>query len=173
MAHLFGLRSDDDVTIYSWWRHNAIKWPNCCDASRWKAISNSLDINFYPRPVWLSGIVIACVCVCVCQLLVRARGEGESTLTFKVTFNSKVKIYPNLSHFELVCTIIAHPFKLGPQNVDQRCKTPWLKSILFWEVVDLTRSNWTFNSWYPSFLWNYIPRLIHGPDYFSLNLLHV
>ena len=32
---------------------------------------------------------------------------------------------------ELVCTTTHHPFKLGSSNMDQRCKTPWLRSLLF------------------------------------------
>ena len=52
---------------------------------------------------WPSGIVIACVCgsVCVC-----------------------------INH-ELVRTITHRPFKLGSPNLDQRCKTPWFRSLLF------------------------------------------
>ena len=28
-----------------------------------------------------------------------------------------------------------HPFKLGPPNLDQRCKRPWLRSLLFWGLT--------------------------------------
>ena len=58
---------------------------------------------------WPSGIVIACVCgsVCVC-----------------------------INH-ELVRTITHHPVKLGSPNLDQRCKTPWFGSLLFWGMIDL------------------------------------
>ena len=52
---------------------------------------------------------------------------GTKWLTLKVKFNS------NLPHFELVCTITHHPFKPGSPNLDQRCKTPWLRfAIVFW-----------------------------------------
>ena len=37
---------------------------------------------------------------------------------------------PNLSHLELHRTITHHPFKLGSPNLDQRCKIPWLRSLL-------------------------------------------
>ena len=43
---------------------------------------------------------------------------GWLTMTFKVKFNFKVKIYPI---FELVRAITHHPFKLGQPNLDQRC----------------------------------------------------
>ena len=39
---------------------------------------------------------------------------------------------PNLSVLQT-----RHPFKLGSRNLDQRCKTLWLRSLLFWEVIDL------------------------------------
>ena len=44
---------------------------------------------------------------------------------------------PHLPHFEILRTITRHPFKLGSPNVDQRCKIPWLRSVLFWEAIDL------------------------------------
>ena len=57
---------------------------------------------------WPSGIVVACVCVYVCL---------------------------SVNH-ELVRAIIHEPFKLGSPNVDQRCKRPWLRSLLFCGVTD-------------------------------------
>ena len=50
----------------------------------------------------------------------------------------------NLRHFELVCAINHHPFKLGPPKLDQRCKIPWLRSILFWGLIELDMSNLTY-----------------------------
>ena len=37
----------------------------------------------------------------------------------------------------LVRAITHHPFKLGSPNLDHRCKRPWLRSLLFLEVIDL------------------------------------
>ena len=37
----------------------------------------------------------------------------------------------------LVCAITHHPFKLGSPNLDNMCKRPWLRSLLFWGVIDL------------------------------------
>ena len=48
-----------------------------------------------------------CVCVCVC------------------------------GNHEIVCVITHHPFKLGSPNLDQRCKTTWLRSLLFYGTFDL------------------------------------
>ena len=43
---------------------------------------------------------------------------------------------PNLSHFELVRTITHYLLKLGSPNLDQRYKTPWLKSLsCFWACI--------------------------------------
>ena len=83
-----------------------------------------VDVDFTRGQFWPSGIVIACVCVCVCQSVcqllacpcdnsgpVQARISkfglkmqktlvkapivlGQLTLTFKVKYNLKVRIYP-------------------------------------------------------------------------------
>ena len=37
----------------------------------------------------------------------------------------------------LVRAITWDPFKLGSPNLDQRCKRPWLRSLLFWGAIDL------------------------------------
>ena len=50
----------------------------------------------------------------------------------------------NLPHFEIVRTIIHHPFKLGPPNLDQMCKIHWLRSLLFWGLLQLDKSNLTY-----------------------------
>ena len=39
-------------------------------------------------------------------------------------------ICPCVNH-KLVCTITLDPFKLGSPSLDQRCKTPWLRSLFF------------------------------------------
>ena len=60
---------------------------------------------------WPSGIVVACVCLdirvsaCVC-----------------------------INHL-FVRALTRNPFKLGSPNLDQGCKTPWLRSLLFWGVI--------------------------------------
>ena len=48
---------------------------------------------------------------------------------------------------ELVCMITHCPLKLGSPNLDQRCKTPWLRSLLFWggDWLWPARSNLTYN----------------------------
>ena len=38
---------------------------------------------------------------------------------------------------ELVRAIIHQPFKLGSPNLDQRCKRPWLRALLFSGAIDL------------------------------------
>ena len=37
----------------------------------------------------------------------------------------------------LVRTITCHPFKLESPNLDQKSKTPWLRFLLFWGLIDL------------------------------------
>ena len=66
-------------------------------------------IIFTRGQFWPSGIVVACVCVYVCV---------------------------SVNH-ELVRAIIHQPFKLGSSNLDQRCKRPWLRALLFSGTIDL------------------------------------
>ena len=81
---------------------------------------------FTPGQFWPSGIVIGCVygsvCSCVC-------------------FNH-----------ELVRTITHRSFKLGSPNLDQRCKTPWCRSLSFLNDRPWTsRSNLTESQILPHF----------------------
>ena len=62
---------------------------------------------------WLSGIVIACICVFV----------------HVCVYKSLACLHDNSS-----------TFKMGSPNLDQRYKTPSLKSLLFWELVDMWSS---------------------------------
>ena len=44
------------------------------------------------------------------------------------------------AHYDVTimwCMITHHPFNLGSPNLDQKCKSPWLRSILFWGAIDL------------------------------------
>ena len=50
----------------------------------------------------------------------------------------------NLPHFELVRAITHHPFELGPPNLDQRCKIPLLRSLLFWGLIERDMFNSTY-----------------------------
>ena len=46
-----------------------------------------------------------------------------------------VCVRPCVNH-ELVRVITHHPFLLGSPNLDQRCKRPWLRSLLFCGAID-------------------------------------
>ena len=77
-------------------------------------IGSYLYVDFYPRPVLAFGYchrpclcICQCVCMCVC-----------------------------INHL-LVRTITHQPFKLKSPNLKHRCKTPWLRCLLFWGVIDL------------------------------------
>ena len=79
-------------------------------------ISISIQADIVTRgQFWPSGIVVACVCVCVSVCL-------------------SVRMCVN--HL-LVRVITRDLFKLGSPNLDQRCKRPWLRSLLFWGAIDL------------------------------------
>ena len=78
-----------------------------CD---WKVESDlSGRLVFTRGQFWPSGIVVACICVSVC---------------------------PCINHL-LVRAITRDPIKLGSPNLDQRCKTPWLRCLLFWGAIDI------------------------------------
>ena len=86
------------------------------------------QINFYPRPALAFGYChCLCLCVCVSCLCV--------------------------NHL-LVRVITWDPFKLGSPNLDQRCKMPWLRSLLFCRVINTwpSRSNLTLKSKFTQFL---------------------
>ena len=67
---------------------------------------------FYPRPVLAFGYC-RCLRVCVC-----------------------VYVCLSVNH-QLVRAITHQPFKLESPNLDQRCKRPWLRSLLFLGTIDL------------------------------------
>ena len=85
-----------------------------------RAMENAqfLSANFYPRPVMAFGYcrclrLSVCVCVCVCMC-----------------------VCVSVNH-QFVRTITCHPLKLQSPNLDQKCKTPWLRSLLFLGFIDL------------------------------------
>ena len=69
-------------------------------------------MHFYPRPVLAFGYC-RCLRLSVC-----------------------VSVRPCVNH-ELVRAITCHPFKLESPNLDHKCKTPWLRSLLFLGLIDL------------------------------------
>ena len=77
--------------------------------------SNIFTHFLYPRPVLAFGYcrclrLCVCVCLSVCMCV----------------------------NHEFVRAITLHPFKLESPNLEHRCKTPWLRSVLFCVVIDLT-----------------------------------
>ena len=90
---------------------------SCDQAALWMVFSVCPSVclsvtPFYPRPVLAFGYchclrLSVCVSVCVC---------GKHLLVRAIT---------------------QHQFKLGSPNLDNRCKRPWLRSLLFWGVIDL------------------------------------
>ena len=101
-----------------------------------------------------------------------------------------VSVHPCINH-ELVRLITRHPFKLGSPNLHHRCKRPWLRSLLFWGVIDLDiLSRWSqlvgpweifihllisdfqanSNDWWPRYLlWNCPQMIVTGPWWWKIN----
>ena len=120
--------------------------------------------QFWPSGIAVACVCVrVCMCQSVCQSLVRVitqdlfklgspnldqdekkpwlrcllfRGAIGGGRTFKVQFDKKKKS-TNLSHFELVYTITHRLLKLQSPNLDLRCKTSWLRSLLFWGLIDV------------------------------------
>ena len=122
-------------------------------------------VHFYPRPVLAFGYcrclrLSVCVCVrpCVNHELVRAITHDPFQLgspnlghrckrpwlrsllfwgVIDLVLQGQILLQSqNLPHFELVCAITHHLFKPGPPNLDQRCLIPWLRSLLFWGLIE-------------------------------------
>ena len=89
-------------------------WWDCSHVCKYHSCISSLMEWFLPeasfglRVLSLPACVCVSVCLCVCV---------------------------SVNH-ELVRAIIHQPFKLGSPNLDQRCKRPWLRSLLFCGVID-------------------------------------
>ena len=93
----------------------------------WFILWNGIIVFCYPRPVLAFGYYHCLrlwVCVSVC-----------------------------VCQSQCVRTITHHTFKLGSPNLDQRCKTPWFRSLLFWgdDRHWPSRSNLTWKSNLTSF----------------------
>ena len=103
---------------------------------------------------------------------------SRSNLTSKSKFNP----------FWVVHMITHHPFKLGPPNLNQRYKIPWLRSLLFWGAIDLhlqgqiwlNKSNFLVSPLLE--IYNHhihdittrepgVPRLLHRRDCFMVSIL--
>ena len=70
----------------------------------------------------------------------KGQWSGALMLLPEASFGLRVlslplSVGPSVTKF--VCAITHHPFKLGSPNLDQRCKTPWLRSLLFWGTINL------------------------------------
>ena len=48
----------------------------------------------------------------------------------------RLSVHPCVNHL-LVRAITRDPLKLGSPNLNHRCKRTWLRSLLFWGVIDL------------------------------------
>ena len=86
-----------------------MSWAGLTQFRLWQNGHHMADNIFTRGQFWPSGIVVACVCVSVSLCV---------------------------NHL-LVHAITRDPFKLGLPNLKHRCKRPWLRSLLFWGVIDL------------------------------------
>ena len=101
-----------DQSIFIWWRRRGQNG-KCGNYLPNYLIKRCIHF-FYPRPV-LAFEYCHCLHLCVCVCL---------------------SVCLCVNHL-LVRLITQDPFKLGSPNLDQRCKRPWLRSLLFWGAIDL------------------------------------
>ena len=78
-------------------------------------VSNKKSVMFLPEASFgLLGLSLPASCLCVCVHL---------------------SVRPSIT--KLVCAMTHDPLKLGSWNLDQRCKTAWLRSLLLFGTIDL------------------------------------
>ena len=78
------------------------------------------------RPQWVTAVIIT--------MFLPEASFGLRVLSLPASVCVYVCVCGN--HL-LVRTITCHPFKLESPNLDQKSKTPWLRSLLFWGLIDL------------------------------------
>ena len=81
-----------------------------------QSANHTYSFSFSQGQFWPAGIVVACICPSVRQSI-------------------RQSVHPSVTKF--VRTITHYPFKLGSPNLDHRCIRPWLRSLLFWGLIDL------------------------------------
>ena len=87
----------------------------------------SLKLYLVHRPIWISDW---------CKFLPEA-SFGLRVLSLPASVCVCVSVCLCVNHL-LVRAITRDLFKLGSPNLDQRCKRPWLRSLLFWGQLTLT-----------------------------------
>ena len=96
------------VQIWTFPDDNSNSWNPKLDL-KWCTTLQEVFCCFYPRPVLAFGYC-RCLRVCVC-------------------------VRVSVSH-EFIRAITHQPFKLGSPNLDQRCKRPSLRALLFCGMID-------------------------------------
>ena len=124
----------------------------CLDSGPVQARITKFGPKIQKKPCLRS--LLLCMCVCV---------GGGGGVDHGLQGQIKLEIQ-NFPYFELVRTITHHLFKLGSPNLYQRCKTPWMRSLVFWGAIDLDLQG---QIWLKSKIfwlhhnWKYIPPYNH------------
>ena len=106
----------------------------------------ALRVLSFSAAVWVC--VRMCVSICVNLRLVRAQNSSpvQASTTNSERRNLRFQIYPILT----LSAPKTHPlFNLQSPKWHQRCKTPWLKSLLFGWLID---ADFSRQVWNPFFL---------------------
>ena len=90
-----------------------------CLLSRW------MDETRFHHPIPNAPFVVKVIWICYLR----------PVLAFGYCRCLRLCVGPCVNH-EVVCVRTHDPFQLGSPNFDHRCKRTWLRSLLFWEVID-------------------------------------
>ena len=110
---------------------------------KWKS-----KIQMNPRRIvrwyeWYKAKTFCCVFFAAAMLTMVA---SATIVRFPpVVLSSPASVCPCINHL-FVRAITRDPFKLGSPNLNQRCKRPWSRSVLFWGAKKISRSNLTYKS---------------------------
>ena len=138
-----------NLTLWNFLGLSDIKPPECWQIGSCHFLP---EASFGLQVLWLPASV--CVSVCVCQSfacprdnsgLVQARITKFGPQMQKTLVKFSIVLWTdrrwpsrsNLIWKSKFTPFWACPHHNSPPNLDQRCKIPWLRSLLFWEAIDL------------------------------------
>ena len=107
-------------------------WSNCGNAMRQRC-NIAMTGQDYLLTVGIHSIWRHCVQCGLCVGFLPEASIGLRVLPLPPSVRPSV--CPSVTKF--VRAITQHLFKLGSPNLDRRCKRPWLRSLLFFGVIDL------------------------------------
>ena len=134
------IRTNSGIQLYCYldpWKQISVKIESC-------TITFSPEHEFEKSAKWRPF----CLCLIVLTHLPLDKMAAISQMIFsgaflpEASFGHRVLSLPACVcvrvsvNYEFVRVITHQPFKLGSPNIDQRCKRPWLRALLFCGMID-------------------------------------